>query len=153
MALCHFAKEGNLRCVSLLLWAGARPDVKIPEDDSKADFSDRCALEEAVRAGHLDVLKKLQPEKYPDRLPGLLQATFLDSSPNILQYLLTLLPDLSSLPDSGSAILEHVLWQMGWAANPKPVFGARDTAKIDASIDAIEVLVKRCEMEAGSRIG
>ena len=35
MALCYFAKKGNLRCVSLLLWAGARPDVKIPEDDSK----------------------------------------------------------------------------------------------------------------------
>jgi hypothetical protein len=142
MALCYFAKKGNLRCVSLLLWAGARPEAKIPEDDSKADFSDSCALEEAVRAGHLDVLKKLQPEKYPDRLPGLLQATFLDSSPNILQYLLTLLPDLSTLADSGSAILEHVLWQMGWAADPKPVFGTRETAKIDASIDAIEVLVK-----------
>jgi hypothetical protein len=56
MTLCYFAKEGNLRCVSLLLWAGARPDAKIPEDDSKADFSDSCALEEAVRAGHLDVL-------------------------------------------------------------------------------------------------
>jgi len=56
MALCYFAKEGNLRCVSLLLWAGARPDVKIPEDDSKPEFSDSCALEEAVRAGHLDVL-------------------------------------------------------------------------------------------------
>jgi hypothetical protein len=25
MALCYFAKEGNLRCVSLLLWAGAPP--------------------------------------------------------------------------------------------------------------------------------
>ena len=37
MALCYFAKKGNLRCVSLLLWAGARPHVKIPEDDTKAD--------------------------------------------------------------------------------------------------------------------
>ena len=58
MALCYFAKEGNLRCVGLLLWAGARPDAKIPEDDSKPEFSDSCALEEAARAGHLDVLKK-----------------------------------------------------------------------------------------------
>jgi hypothetical protein len=57
MALCDFAKEGNLRAVSLLLWAGAHPDVEIPEDDPKAEFSGSCALEEAVRAGHL---KRLQ---------------------------------------------------------------------------------------------
>ena len=82
----------------------------------------------------MDVLKKLQPEKYPERLPGLLQATFLDSSPKILEYLLTLLPDLSGLSDCGSAILEHVLWQMGWAADPKSVFGTRESAKIDGRI-------------------
>jgi hypothetical protein len=142
MALCYFAKKGNLRCVSLLLWAGARPDVRIPEDDSNNEFSDSCALEEAVRAGHLNVLKRMQPDKYPERLPGLLQATFLDSAPDILEYLLTLLPELSSLPDSGSAILERVLWQMGWAADPKSVFGTRSTDKIDASIDAIELLLR-----------
>jgi hypothetical protein len=100
-------------------------------------------LEEAVRAGHLNVLKRMQPEKFPERLPGLLQATFLHSTPKILEYLLTLLPDLSTLPDSGSAILEHVLWQMGLAADPKPVFGTREPRKIDASIDAIGVLVQR----------
>ena len=44
MALCDFAKEGNLRAVSLLLWAGARPDVEIPEADPKAEFSGSCAV-------------------------------------------------------------------------------------------------------------
>jgi hypothetical protein len=53
--------------------AGARPDAKLPEDDSKADFSDGCAIEEVVRAKQLEVLKKMQPEKYPDRLPELLE--------------------------------------------------------------------------------
>jgi hypothetical protein len=62
MALCDFAKEGNLRGVSLLLWAGARPDVEIPQDDPKAEFSGSCALEEAVRAGRLNVLKRMQLE-------------------------------------------------------------------------------------------
>jgi hypothetical protein len=142
MALCYFAKEGNLRCVSLLLWAGARPDVKIPEDDSKPEFSDSCALEEAVRAGHLDVLKKMQPEKYLEALPQLFEWCSSDSAPKILEYLLTLLPDLSNLADSGSSILEHNLWRLGWAAEPKQLFGTRNTQKIDAIIDSIEILVK-----------
>ena len=70
LALCDLAKDGNLRGVSLLLWAGARPDAQIPED-IKAEYNDICALEKTVRAGHLDVLKKMQPEKYPERLPQL----------------------------------------------------------------------------------
>jgi Ankyrin repeats (3 copies) len=142
MALCYFAKKGNLRCVSLLLWAGARPDAKIPEDDSKADFSDSCAFEEAVRAEQLEALKKMQPEKYPERLPELLEWCTSDSAPKMLQYLLTLLPDLSVLPDSGSSILDRPFWRLGWAAEPKQYFGTRDTQKIDAIIDSIEILVK-----------
>ena len=80
--------------MSFLLGAGARPETEIPEDDSKADFSGRCALEKAVRAGHLNVLKRMQPENYLERLPGLLQASSPDSFPKIPEYLLTLLPDL-----------------------------------------------------------
>ena len=83
MALCYFAKEGNFRCVNLLLWAGARPDVQIPEDDSKSEFGGSRALVEAVRAGHLSVLKRLQPEKYPTKLPELLQECSLSRSPKI----------------------------------------------------------------------
>jgi hypothetical protein len=142
MALCYFAKEGNLRCVSLLLWAGARPNVMIPEDESKADVSDSCALEEAVRAGHLDVLKKLQPDKYPEQLSKLLEWCSSDSAPKMLQYLLTLLPDLSVLSDSGSSILDRPFWRLGWAAEPKQHLGTRDTQKIGAIIDSIELLVK-----------
>jgi hypothetical protein len=54
MALCYFAKEDNLRGVSLLLWAGARPDAQIPEgDDSKGEFGGSNALVEVLDA--LDV--------------------------------------------------------------------------------------------------
>jgi hypothetical protein len=52
------------------------------------------------------------------------------------------LPDLSVLPDSRSSILEHNFWRLGWAAEPKQLFGTRETRKIDAIIDSIELLVK-----------
>ena len=125
LALCDFAKDGNLRGVSLLLWAGARPDAHIPED-IKAEYSDTCALEEAVRAGHLDVLKLMQPERYPDRLPQLLEWCSLDSGSKIAEYLLRILPDLSRLLDFGSSIFQHNFWRLGWAAEPKQIFGTRD---------------------------
>ena len=34
MALRYFAKKGNLRCVSLFLWAGARPNIKFWMDEA-----------------------------------------------------------------------------------------------------------------------
>jgi hypothetical protein len=49
---------------------------------------------------------------------------------------------LSSLANSGSSILEHNFWRLGWAAEPKQIFGTRDTQKIDAIIDSIELLVR-----------
>ncbi|HEX4199924.1 MAG TPA: hypothetical protein VHY59_00290, partial [Chthoniobacterales bacterium] len=33
-------------------------------------------------------------------------------------------------------------WRLGWAAEPKQIFGIRETQKIDAIIDSIELLVK-----------
>jgi hypothetical protein len=88
------------------------------------------------------LLQSLQPEKYPERLPQLLEWCSSDSAPKILEYLLTLLPDLSNLADSGSSILEHNFWRLGWAAEPNQLFGTRETRKIDAIIDSIEILVK-----------
>jgi hypothetical protein len=52
------------------------------------------------------------------------------------------LPDLSNLADFGSSILEHNFWRLGWAAEPNQLFGTRETRKIYAIIDSIEILVK-----------
>jgi len=62
IALRHHSKEGNLKWVSLMLWAGDDPLAKgsaTPGDDPDPD-EDLCALEYAALYGHFDILKLKQ---------------------------------------------------------------------------------------------
>ena len=61
MALCYHAADGNLKWVSLLLWAGADPRLPVPRlEDSDIDEEDvETALVAAVRRGQFDVVKRI----------------------------------------------------------------------------------------------
>jgi ankyrin repeat protein len=56
LALRHHARAGNLKWVSLLLWAGGNSRLKLPDvgEDPDPDL-DSTALEEAVRTGRVDI--------------------------------------------------------------------------------------------------
>jgi hypothetical protein len=71
----------------------------------------------------LDVLKKMQPEKYPERLPQLFEWCCSDSAPKILEYLLTLLTDLSNLADSGSSTNAAAALRSHWMRNGIAILG------------------------------
>jgi hypothetical protein len=142
MALCHYAREGNLRCVSLLIWAGARPDFEIPEvEGARNDFSYTCAFEQAAYGGHTNILKRMKPENYPIIIPRLLEICS-SREGDSLEYALGLVSKISALPDEGLSVLNSLFWNLGWAADPRPIFGVRSTVKIDRHIDALEALVK-----------
>lgn len=142
MALCHYAREGNLRCVSLLIWAGARPDSEIPEvEGARNDFSYTCAFEQAAYGGHTNILKRMKPENYPIIIPRLLEICS-SREGDSLEYALGLVSKISALPDEGLSVLNSLFWNLGWAADPRPIFGVRSTVKIDRHIDALEALVK-----------
>jgi hypothetical protein len=71
MALRHFAREGNVKWASLLVWAGADPRSLGPAVESGDDpelFT--TALREACAAGQLDVLKRPRPDPARDDLDG-----------------------------------------------------------------------------------
>ena len=58
IALRYHCKDGNVKWVSLLLWAGADPFSKgpcTPADDPDED-EDICVLEYAAIYGHVDIL-------------------------------------------------------------------------------------------------
>ncbi len=141
MALCYYAKEGNLRCVSLLLWAGARPDYVIPEG-MDCEFAESSALKEAAEAGHLPILKRMKPENFPDRLAELVSAFSVNNSTEILQYLLTLVGDLGTLPDSGSSLVQHTFWRLGWSNDRLYPSGTDAAARVDPIIERLELLLK-----------
>ena len=144
MALCHYAKEGNLRCVSLLLWAGARPDFEIPEGDEEErnEFSYTCAMEQAAYRGHTNIIKRMKPENYPDKIPRLLEICAADEGDS-RDYLLGLVSKIGPLPEQGLSVINSLLWRLSWAADPRPIVGIRSPSKIDRHIDILEALMKQ----------
>jgi hypothetical protein len=68
IALRHHCREGNLKWVSLMLWAGADPFAKgpgSPEEDPDPE-EDLCALEYAALYEHFDVFKLKKVRVGPD---------------------------------------------------------------------------------------
>ena len=140
MALCHYSEKGHLRAVSLLLWAGARPDSKIydvngPEDPEYGE----SALEVAARSGNLDILKRLKPQNYLEALKTLLEEACSASQP-IIDYLLSIGAALNTKPNGGSRLLEYLLWRL--ESSTRPPFGISDPTKIDEPMRLLEQVVK-----------
>jgi hypothetical protein len=74
MALREFCHDGNLKWVSLLMWAGADPRSRGPRleyaDDPEMDTT---AFHEACTWGHTEILKRLKPDPARDDLGKLLE--------------------------------------------------------------------------------
>jgi ankyrin repeat protein len=134
IALGDHAKEGNERGVALCLWAGAdphapalSPDLGIAEDaDPEGDekpFLGWSALEEAARAGHLGILKRLRPDPARDDFDELYEHARNES---IVAFLLTMQP-----PKDLTRILR---WHFWWLEDrfPYTSTGYRDTGVIEA---------------------
>jgi hypothetical protein len=114
IALGDHAREGNERGVALCLWAGADPHVPalslnlgIAEDADSQDDEERflgwSAIEEAARAGHLGILKRLGPDPARDDFDELYQYARYES---IVAFLLTMQP-----PRDLTRILS---WHLRW---------------------------------------
>ena len=116
-ALRYFAREGDLKWVSLMLWAGANPYTPGPsvfddhEDDP--DFH-TTALREACYKGNLEVLKKLKPERQPDELGELLSCALFSKGDDLLGYLLQLGAKPNNKSNGGSAALDSCFWHLGF---------------------------------------
>jgi ankyrin repeat protein len=121
-ALRHFCCGGNLKWVSLLIWAGGDPRSRGPclykeyTDDPECYTS---GIEEACHSETVDVLKKLKPDPRRDNLPDLLYAAAISNRQPILHYLLEIGANPNDKPNGGSRALDAVLWHLDVAGiNP-----------------------------------
>jgi len=114
MALRQFAQDGNLKWVSLLMWAGADPRSSGPtvEDADDSEWS-TTALHEACGSGNVGVLKRLRPDQRDD-LRGMLERAAERANADTLQYLLALGANPNDKPDGGSSALDSCLRILGW---------------------------------------
>lgn len=138
MALCYYCCKDNLRGVSLLLWAGARPDSEVPHPDYVDDPDYRTtALSEALHRGRLDILKRLKPQNYPERVKTMLDDVWgFNISQPVIDYLLGLGTELNTQENGGSRLLAHLL------SNLESRFRALSGSEVEQRINLIEYVAK-----------
>ena len=144
-ALRRFCEEGNLKWISLLIWAGADPRTRGPKlDDKYADDPERytSGLSEACYAGHVEALKKLKPEAGRDDLSDLLQCAAISGHRDTLQYLLELGANSNDKVNGASSALDKCLWHLNFG--PFDVYRSkrlRSRYDVDRALECVGKLV------------
>lgn len=117
IALRHHCKEGSLKWVSLMLWAGGDPYAKGPDcpGDARDNDEEHCsALELAAIYRHNDIFK-LKGIRLNPNDPGaneLLRDACYGDSADLLKMLLGKGFDPGALEDKGSGMIQYLVWSM-----------------------------------------
>jgi ankyrin repeat protein len=143
-ALRYFAREGDLKWVSLLIWAGGDPRNSGPRlyDRDDPDL-DGTAMEDAASSGRLEVLKRLKPVPGRDDLFELLNWAAFGPHVDTIRYLLDLGAQPNNKPNRASATLDRCLWNfqfesIRWAHSGHKI----SKWHIGRSLDSIRVLAE-----------
>jgi hypothetical protein len=125
MALRHVAGEGNLKWVSLLLWAGADPRLPVPDCDGREDSEEfySTAIEAAVFGGHAEVVKKFKLDPVKDDLVKLLEYSALPCNSDLTKMILGLLPQDQIASAAASIAINNAMHQLGWGLEPDSPWG------------------------------
>jgi hypothetical protein len=137
MALRYHAADGNLKWVSLLLWAGADPRLAVPRlEDSDADEEDlETALVAAVRRGQFDVVKKIGIDPARDDVTALINEYCFWPNPALLEFLIKLGADVRKAAGEDNAMC-WAFSSFEWSLDS--LF--RDYSGTDGALPCIEIL-------------
>lgn len=116
-ALRYFCDKGDMKWISLMLWAGANPRSRGPnlgKDYTSDPESFTTALREASYAGNVEVLKKLKPDPSRDNLSDLLHCAALLGRREALRYLLEMGAKANDKPNGGSSAVDRSLWELNY---------------------------------------
>ncbi len=137
MALRYHAADGNLKWVSLLIWAGADPRLPVPRmEDSDVDEEDLdTALVAAVRRGQFDVVKKIGIDPARDDLTALINEYCFWPNPELLEFLIKLGADVRK-PAGEDSAMRWAFSSFEWSLDS--LF--RDHSRTEAALRCIEIL-------------
>ena len=122
-ALRHFCCEGDLKWVSLLIWAGGDPRSRGPCLHKEYTEDPECytsGMEEACHSETVDVLKKLKLEPSRDNLSDLLHSAAISNRQPTLHYLLEMGANPNDKPNGGSRAVDTALWHLDVAGIDLP---------------------------------
>jgi len=117
LALRHFCSEGDLKWISLMLWAGADARSMGPTLEDAYTNDPECytsGLEQAAYAGNVEVLKKLKPRAERDNLEELLQQAVVSSRKDAIRYLLEIGAKPNDQENGSSSALDRCLWHLSF---------------------------------------
>ena len=118
IALRHHCKEGNLKWVSLMLWAGADPFAKGPDEPEEEPDpeSDHNALELAAFYGHFEVfgLRSIKLDPKQERAHNLVRMACYGRNADLLKHLLDMKYPVNDQPNGGSSHIGLLLTTMNW---------------------------------------
>jgi ankyrin repeat protein len=151
-ALRSACAKGDLKWVSLLLWAGGDPRSSGPavDDDGTNPDDFTTAMHEAAYAENVKVLKRLKPDPTRDDLPSMLRSAAMLSRLDVIRFLLK---DLAANPNDksngGSKALDSCLTSFGFTALSEQIQYGRMGLKTKASkysvskcLDTMRVLLE-----------
>ena len=144
-ALRYFCGEGDLKWVSLLMWAGGDPRSRGPCLRKECTEDPECytsGLQEACGSENLDVLKKLKPDPKRDDLNELLQCAAIWGRKPTLEYLLQVGANPNDKSNGGSSALDTALRDLNFA-RLDPYGSKRLKSKYDVSraLDCVRELL------------
>lgn len=154
MALRQFCQDGNLKWVSLLMWAGGDPRSRGPvlDDADRADDPEyqTTALEEACGSRNVEIVKRLKPNR-TDNLAAMLDRAAFFADRNVIAYLLEMGANPNDRTDGGSSALETCIRHLGWedvdrVLHHYPTTYQTPGYKVSTTRDAIKLLVQHGAM-------
>jgi len=116
-ALRHFSYKGDLKWVSLMLWAGADPRTVGPNLEKEYTNDPECyttALKEASYSGNVEVLKKLKPDPARDNVAELFHCIAVSGHVEAILYLLEIGAKPNDKANGGSSALDSCMWQLNF---------------------------------------
>jgi hypothetical protein len=138
MALRHHCKEGNLKWVSLLLWAGADLFAKGPDSPGQDPDpeEDLCALEWAALYKHFYIFKLKKIKISPDHplASDLLKNACRADKADLLVELLEQGFNPAVQKDHGSSLIQTCLQCLDWSFDFDWFTRKRKTKDIDSSL-------------------
>jgi len=144
-ALRYFCSKGDLKWVSLLMWAGGDPRSRGPCLNEEYTDDPECytsGMDEASRSENPDVLKRLKPDPTRDDLSKLLRHAASWARKEILEYLLEIGAHPNDKPNGGSSALDSALRDLNFAGwEPYGTNRLKPKYKVSRSLDCVRQLL------------
>ncbi len=151
IALRYHCREGSLKWVALMLWAGADPYARGPDEPEAEYYPDdelQNAIELAAFHGHFDVfkLKAISLDPSNSDTKNLLREACYGGKTDLLKMLLEKGFTPLDAEDRGSSMIQGLLWRMSWDIDrfTNPFFHERqmDTSRSREAIKMIHMLAR-----------